>query len=149
MEKSYLDEYVWKTCSKVCSIDIKLFLSRNVHVLASVTVDFDSWGGELFWDSYGQDVLPFAQHSRAISEWPQHIFLFHHGQASRRENKPCMNQPIQVHSGLVDFQETIIKGWMVAAKTYFWSLRSSESGLSELSIMFIASLYRSQYTILR
>ena len=50
---SYLKEYMGETSSKVSTINVQLFLTRQVHVDASWAVYFDAGRGKFFRDSNG------------------------------------------------------------------------------------------------
>ena len=91
-----------KAGPKISAIYVKLLGSWNVDVLAPRTIDLYSRSWEFLGYSNGKHILSFAQHSRAIAEWAKHIFFLHHWQTSRWYDKARMNEPVQVHSRLID-----------------------------------------------
>ena len=91
-----------KAGTKISAIYVKLFGSWYVDVLASRTIDLNSRSWEFLRYSNGKHILSFAQHSRAVAEWPKHIFFLHHWQTSRWYNEARMNEPVQVHCRLID-----------------------------------------------
>jgi hypothetical protein len=99
---------VWEACAEIRSIDIKLLLSRNVHVLTARAVHFYSGSREFLRDANGQNIVPFAKHSRTVTKCAEHVLLFHHGQASWSQNESGMDQTIEVHCRLVNLQEVLI-----------------------------------------
>jgi len=45
--RAYLEEYMREGCAEIGSIDVQLFLSGDVHILAARAVNFDSASGQL------------------------------------------------------------------------------------------------------
>ena len=76
--EAYLYEDMWKASTEVSSVNVELFLSRNVDVLTSMAVDLHPRGGEFLRDSNGENVLALAENTRAISEGAHHVLLLHH-----------------------------------------------------------------------
>lgn len=59
---------MWKTSTEVRSVNVELFLARDVDILASVAVHLYSRSGEFLRDSDRQNVLALTENSRAITE---------------------------------------------------------------------------------
>ena len=55
-----LQKYVCKGCTKICTINIKMLLSRNIHFLAFRAVGFYPRRGKLFRKSYRKYKLAIA-----------------------------------------------------------------------------------------
>jgi len=83
-----------ETGSEVCTIDIELLLSGQVNVDAARAVDFYTRSGKLFGDTDGQNMLPFAEDSRASSKSPLQEFLSHFVQTVGRKNEASMNHAV-------------------------------------------------------
>ena len=105
---TYFQEYVGKAGSKVRSVDVQLLLPGNVHILAPRTVHLYARGRKLFAYADRQHTLSLAKHSRAVSEAAEHVFFFHHCEAPRRQDKAGMDEPVEVHGRLVNFEEVLI-----------------------------------------
>jgi len=103
-----LQKYVRKTGTEISSINIKLFLTRNVYVLTSWTVDLDSWCWKLFWDTYRKHIMSFTENSWTVTKGTQHVFFLHHGEASWCKNKSCVNQTIEIHCWLIYLKEVLV-----------------------------------------
>ena len=95
-----------ETGSKVSPVDIKLLLTRNVHILALRAIDLYSRRRQVFRNSNRQHILAFAENSGAVAEGAKHELLFHHGESARGQNKAGMDQSVQVHCRLVNLQKT-------------------------------------------
>lgn len=74
---TYFEENVWKTCTKVCSIDVKLLLSWEIYVMTPWTIYFDSRRGQFFRNSDWEDVLSLTKHSWAGTECSLHKLFSH------------------------------------------------------------------------
>ena len=113
-----LEEDVGKAQPKVGPVDIEVLLPRHIQLLASWTVGLfrvsmfdtylDSGGGQLLGESDGQDELAVAEDALAAPEGAQNIFLTHHRESARRNNKPRMNEPVKVHGGLINLEEALV-----------------------------------------
>ena len=79
-----------ETGSEVCTIYIELLLSGQVNVDAARAVDFYTRSGKLFGNTDGQDMLPFAEDSRASSKSPLKEFLSHFIKSVGRKNEASM-----------------------------------------------------------
>lgn len=77
-KRAYLHENVWKACSEISAINIELLRPWYVHVLASRTVNLYARCRQLLGDPNGQHTLSLTEHSRAVAEGAQHVFLLHH-----------------------------------------------------------------------
>ena len=99
---------MWETWAKIRTVNIQLFLTRDVNVLATGAVDFHATCWQFLTNADGEHVLSLTHDSGARAEAAEHEFFFHHGEASWGEDKASVDQPIQVHRRLVDLEEILI-----------------------------------------
>lgn len=78
------------------------FFLWHIHLFATRAEHFDSRSSYLFAHSYGQDILSFAEDSRTNSKNSLEELFPHHAQAFRSQDKPSMNQTIEIDRFLVD-----------------------------------------------
>ena len=97
-----------ETRPEISAVDVELLLARNVDVLAAGAVHLHSAGRQLFRNADRQYVLSLAKNTWAGAKATQHELLLHHGQASRRENESGVDEPVEIHSRLVNFEEILI-----------------------------------------
>lgn len=112
-----------ETGSEVSPVDVKLLLTRNIHILALRAVYFYSRGWQVFRNSDGQNILAFTENSGAVAEGAKHQLLFHHGESARRQNKAGVDKSVQVHCRLVNLQKTrciVRKGILLLVVEIFW-----------------------------
>ena len=115
---TYLEEYVRKACSEIRSVDIKLFLSWQVHIVTPRTIHLDSWSGQLLWDTNREHMLPLTQDPRTSAESPLHELFSHLCEAVRRKDKSSVDDAVEVHCWLIDFKKVrVIKVFWVWAIT--------------------------------
>lgn len=103
-----LQKYVCKGCTKICTINVKMLLSRNIHFLAFRAVGFYSRCGKLFRKSYRKDKLTITQNTLAIPKSSKSVLFTHHSQSSWRKNKSSVSESVQVHCRLINFQKPSI-----------------------------------------
>ena len=94
--------------AEVGSVYIELLLARNVHVLATGTVDLHARCRQVLRHTNRKDILSLAEDARAVSKLAQYILLLHHGESPWRENEPSVDEPIKVHGRLIDFEELLV-----------------------------------------
>ena len=97
------EKYIRKARPEVRSINVQVFLTWNVDLLAPCAVGLHSRGGELLAQTDRQDKLSITQDALAASKRAQRELLAHHSKASWRQNVARMNQSVKVHGRLVDF----------------------------------------------
>jgi hypothetical protein len=76
--------------------------------LAAGTVNLNPAGRQFLTHANWEDILPLAEHAGALAERAIEILFFHEGETAGREDESGVDEAVEVHGALVEFEEALI-----------------------------------------